>query len=107
MHSSQDEATQVGDINSPANGKTRISTKEGGLFELSPNDDIIAAPGASRAMARAAQGQGQQQIIVQSDNRESKKTNQLLEQILSKQGIVKMDSTDVGTTFAMNTYQVQ
>ena len=107
MHSSQDEATQVGDINSPANGKTRISTKEGGLFELSPNDDIIAAPGASRAMARAAQGQGQQQIIVQSDNRESKKTNQLLEQILSKQGIVKMDSTDVGTAFAMNTYQVQ
>ena len=107
MTTSQDEAIQAGDINSPAKGKTQISTKEGGLFELSPNDDIIAAPGASRAMARMAQGQGQQQTVVQADNSESKRTNQLLEQILSKQGIVKMDSTDVGTAFAMNTYQVQ
>jgi hypothetical protein len=38
-------AMNVGDLNSPADGKTRISTKEGGLFELSPNDDVIAAPG--------------------------------------------------------------
>jgi len=38
-------ATAVGDIMSPADGKTRVSTKEGGLFELSPNDDLIAAPG--------------------------------------------------------------
>ena len=36
---------KAGDLNSPADGKTRISTKEGGLFELSPNDDIAAAPG--------------------------------------------------------------
>jgi hypothetical protein len=40
----------VGDLNSPADGKTTVSTKEGGLFELSPNDDLIAAPGASEAM---------------------------------------------------------
>jgi hypothetical protein len=38
-------AMSVGDIASPADGKTQISTKEGGLFELSPNDDIVAAPG--------------------------------------------------------------
>lgn len=35
---------KAGDVMSPADGKTRISTKEGGLFELSKNDDVIAAP---------------------------------------------------------------
>ena len=30
---------------SPADGKTRVSTKEGGLFELSKNDDLMAGPG--------------------------------------------------------------
>jgi hypothetical protein len=40
-----DMMTEVGDVMSPADGKTRISTKEGGLFELSPNDDLVAAPG--------------------------------------------------------------
>lgn len=37
--------SKAGDLSSPADGKTRVSTKEGGLFELSPNDDLIAAPG--------------------------------------------------------------
>ena len=44
-------ATKTGDVNSPADGKTQISTKEGGLYELSPNDDLVAAPGASKAMS--------------------------------------------------------
>jgi hypothetical protein len=35
----------VGDVMSPADGKTQVSTKEGGLFELSKNDDLMAAPG--------------------------------------------------------------
>ena len=43
--------SKAGDVMSPADGKTRVSTKEGGLFELSPNDDLIAAPGAADAMA--------------------------------------------------------
>jgi len=38
-------ATPAGDIMSPADGKTQISTKEGGLFDLSSNDDVMAAPG--------------------------------------------------------------
>ena len=42
--------SKAGDVMSPADGKTRVSTKEGGLFELSPNDDLIAAPGAADAM---------------------------------------------------------
>ena len=36
---------KVGDVFSPADGKTQVSTKEGGLYELSPNDDVMAAPG--------------------------------------------------------------
>lgn len=42
-----------------------------------------------------------------SSNNDSRETNALLRQILNKEGTVKMDSTDVGTAFAMNTYQVQ
>ena len=45
--------SKIGDLNSPADGKTQVSTKEGGLFELSPNDDLIAAPGAAKALANA------------------------------------------------------
>jgi len=37
--------SKAGDMMSPADGKTQVSTKEGGLFELSPNDDVVAAPG--------------------------------------------------------------
>ena len=44
ISSGKKEATKVGDIASPAQGQTIVSTKEGGLFELSPNDDLIAAP---------------------------------------------------------------
>jgi len=39
------KATPAGDISSPASGRTQVSTREGGLFELSKNDDLIAAPG--------------------------------------------------------------
>jgi len=48
--------SKAGDVNSPSDGKTRISTKEGGLFELSPNDDLLAAPGLSNAMANKSDG---------------------------------------------------
>jgi transcriptional regulator with XRE-family HTH domain len=48
--------SKIGDLNSPADGKTRVSTKEGGLFELSPNDDLVAAPGAAAALAGASGG---------------------------------------------------
>jgi len=42
--------SKAGDLESLADGKTRVSTKEGGLFELSPNDDLVAAPGLGDAM---------------------------------------------------------
>ena len=36
----------VGDMMIPSEGQTTVSTKEGGIFNLSPNDDLVAAPGA-------------------------------------------------------------
>jgi hypothetical protein len=48
-------AQKAGDVMSPADGKTQVSTKEGGLFELSPNDDLVAAPGAASKLQQAAQ----------------------------------------------------
>ena len=48
--------SKIGDLNSPADGKTRVSTKEGGLFELSPNDDLVAAPGAADALSNMSGG---------------------------------------------------
>ena len=48
--------SKAGDVASPADGVTRVSTKEGGLFELSPNDDLVAAPGAAAALAGGGGG---------------------------------------------------
>ena len=50
--------SKVGDVMSPADGKTRISTKEGGLFELSKNDDLMAGPGIAGAAAGGGGGGG-------------------------------------------------
>jgi hypothetical protein len=46
------KSQKAGDLSSPAKGKTTVSTKEGGLFELSPNDDLVAAPGISNIISQ-------------------------------------------------------
>ena len=51
-------ASKAGDMFSPAGGKTQVSTKEGGLFELSPNDDFMAAPGLAGAVSGGTGGGG-------------------------------------------------
>lgn len=53
--------SKAGDVLSPADGKTQISTKEGGLFELSKNDDVLAGPGlANKLNTKADVGISQQ-----------------------------------------------
>ena len=54
---------KAGDVMSPADGKTRVSTKEGGLFELSANDDLVAAPGAADALSGQSGGGGGQMSL--------------------------------------------
>jgi len=84
----------AGDLISPASGTTQISTKEGGLFNLSKNDDVIAAPGLANKLNN-------------SGGTNMSETNMLLKQILTKQGTVQIDNTKIGTAFAMNTYEIQ
>lgn len=95
---------KAGDINSPADGKTQISTKEGGLFELSPNDDIVAAPGASTVMKAATQGGGN--ISSAKLEQLQSQTNTLLSQLLSKDASIKMDSEELGTAISLNNYEI-
>jgi hypothetical protein len=97
--------SKAGDINSPADGKTQISTKEGGLFELSPNDDIVAAPGASAALANASSGGGTS-VSMQKLEQLQAQTNALLRQVLSTQGTVSLDAEKMGTAISMNTYEI-
>jgi hypothetical protein len=86
----------AGDIISPASGRTTISTKEGGLLRLSPNDDVIAAPGAAKLLNK------QPQYAV-----DMSETNNLLKQLVYKQGTIKIDNTEIGTAFAVNSYNIQ
>ena len=69
-------ATPAGDMFSPAGGKTMISTKEGGLFEMSNNDDILAGPG----IASAVGGGGSNTAGLES---KQNKTNEKLERVAS------------------------
>ena len=57
----------AGDMHSPAEGKTMVSTKEGGLFEMSKNDDLLAGPGLSKALLG-----GGGTTVVQADNTQVK-----------------------------------
>ena len=95
---------KAGDVNSPADGKTQISTKEGGLFELSPNDDIVAAPGASAVMKAATQGGGN--ISSAKLEQLQAQTNALLNKIAGTQGTVSLDAEKMGTAISMNTYEI-
>jgi hypothetical protein len=100
---------KVGDVKSPADGVTRVSTKEGGLFELSPNDDFLAAPGAIKKMENA----GATAIIQQAlpvDNTEVKRTNQLIQELItyaSRPSVFQIGADEFFTSTSKYTYQVQ
>ncbi len=76
--------SKVGDMNSPADGKTQVSTKEGGLFELSKNDDLIASPGASKMMQGGQSTQTVQNNTVVENKTDMSATNALLAQLIKK-----------------------
>jgi len=58
----------AGDVMSPASGKTQISTKEGALLNLSKNDDVVAAPGAVKALSTINNTGGQTQSVISSNS---------------------------------------
>ena len=101
---------KAGDVMSPADGKTQVSTKEGGLFELSPNDDLIAAPGAANAMTKKGEkdaqgggaGGGSAALIA--------KVEQLItvnRQILAKSSVIEMNGNQVGEEINQSERKVQ
>lgn len=110
--SAQQEATQMGD-GFFSNGKTIISTKEGGLFETSPNDDIAVAPGIGDMLSRPQSTT----TVVQQDNSallsavnalitETKNTNNSLDRLNAKQAVVKVDSQSLGTAQVIGNYNL-
>lgn len=112
MKNAQQEATQMGD-GFFSNGKTIISTKEGGLFETSPNDDIAVAPGIGDMLSRPQSTT----TVVQQDNSvllsavnaliaETKNTNSNLDRLNAKQAIVKIDSQNIGTAQVIGNYNL-
>ena len=79
------KAKEGGDMISPAGGQTMVSTKEGGLFKMSPNDDILAAPGLANSMTSSG-GQinmGPVQNEIASLKAEMAKTNAAMNKLIS------------------------
>jgi hypothetical protein len=81
--------SKAGDVMSPADGKTRISTKEGGLFELSPNDDLVAAPGAAAALANQNKTQSLNVQSIGSPTETLNGSNTSLEPITSMETVTE------------------
>jgi hypothetical protein len=99
-------AASAGDVMSPAKGKTMVSTREGGLYELSKNDDLVAAPGAVERMKNT----GSTTVINQtspSDNTETKRTNMLLEKIANTPSVFKIGADEFFSSTSKYSYQVQ
>ena len=76
-------ADKVGDMFGTADGKTQVSTAEGGLFELSPNDQFVASPSLGQMMTGESRGnnRGKEKTEVTIDNKE---TNNLLKEIATQ-----------------------
>ena len=76
-------ADKVGDMFGTADGKTQVSTAEGGLFELSPNDQFAASPSLGQMMTGESRGnnRGKEKTEVIIDNKE---TNNLLKEIATQ-----------------------
>jgi hypothetical protein len=106
----KNDAVETGDMFS-SKGKTIVSPKEGGLFSLSDNDDLIAAPGIGDMMNRPGQ------TVVAQDNSEllakfdalltkTEQTNSALNRLNSKEGNVYIGAQKVGTAQLMTNYNL-
>ena len=102
-------SARVGDVNSPADGKTMVSTKEGGLFELSSNDDLVAFPGASKMANNASNGDvgvvnntSSGGINIEPLVTRMAAVENVLIQILQKETGIYLDSNKIGKTMQLS-----
>ena len=72
-------AEKAGDMFSTGKGKTMVSPAEGGLFELSDNDEFAAAPGLGKMLG----GGGNTNTVVENKT-DMNETNKLLSQLVKK-----------------------
>ena len=100
------KAKSVGDMMSPARGKTQVSTAEGGLFELSPNDDLVAAPGAANMMTKKGErgGGARRDAALISEIQTLISVNK---QILAKSPVIEMNGNQVGQEINQSERAVQ
>jgi len=115
LASAKEEATQPTGIGDGffSKGKTLISTKEGGLFEPSPNDEIAIAPGIgnmiNRPRQQAAVVQDNSSVVnaIASLNDTMKGVKEGVGQIYNKTGVVKLNNMDsIGTAQLMGSYNL-
>jgi hypothetical protein len=109
---SKDEAAQPMGDGFFSKGKTLISTKEGGLFEPSSNDDIAIAPGIGDIINKPKQ----QTAVVQDNsallnelkdlNKNTLITNQLVQQSNNKKSDIYMGPDKVGTSLLKSNYSL-
>jgi hypothetical protein len=99
----------VGDVFS-SNGNTVVSTAEGGLFQLSPNDDFAAAPGLGDMINKPTQNtlisQDNSNVVdaIAGLNNTMKNVHNSINQLYNKQSIINVDSQKFGTAQVMGNY---
>jgi biotin operon repressor len=100
-------AEQAGDMYSPADGKTQVSTKEGGLFELSKNDDLIAGPGLADKVKGGKDGAiVAPQIDLTPMIAAINAVKESVDKLYNKDTSISMDGKKVGTTLTQGSYKV-
>lgn len=100
------KAQKAGDMISPADGKTQVSTKEGGLFELSPNDDLMAGPGLAKGGGgRDESIQSNVSIDLTPMVNAINAVKTAIDKLYTKEGVVNIDGKKVGTLLTQGTYK--
>ncbi len=111
---------KAGDMMGNADGKTQVSPAEGGLFELSNNDQFIAAPGVADAVTgrnrnqrreKRQQRREQRREQRQNDNvkleQSMNKTNKILEVVAANLRPKPLLGSESGQAIHNGTYNVQ
>ena len=91
---------------SPADGKTQVSTKEGGLFELSKNDDLVAGPGlADKVKGDGKGGTISPQIDLSPMIAAINEVKAAVDNLMNRPVLINLDGRQVGSNLTMNTYK--
>lgn len=98
------QPSPAGDMYSPSDGKTQVSTKEGGLFELSQNDSLFAFPEKKGSKNQSSGGGASMDISPLMGQMQT--MNAILSKIESKEGKVTADTNEIGKASNMATYKV-